>query len=135
MLDTGFWIGFAEAGYKHPASSIHPPARHLFADVMSPEQAAGKHSALGRRGRVFARRDSLSNAHGRSKFQVETLHSTCQVQARSGRAAVVIRRPVDLQTICLKCLEKEPAKRFQSAAELADGWAGSSATNRSARVP
>jgi WD40 repeat protein len=35
---------------------------------------------------------------------------------RSLRAGI----PRDLQTICLKCLEKEPSRRYQTAAELAD---------------
>src|SRR5262249_32228634 len=60
---------------------------------------------------------------GRPPFQGETaLEVLEQVRFREplppGRLRS--RTPRDLETICLKCLEKEPARRYASASELAD---------------
>ena len=91
---------------------------------MSPEQAAGKHSALGPSSDVYSLGAILYQMlTGRPPFQAETLHQILlQVQGADPVAPQLLNPsvPSDLQTICLKCLEKEPAKRFQSGAELAD---------------
>ncbi|HVK18730.1 MAG TPA: protein kinase [Fimbriiglobus sp.] len=60
---------------------------------------------------------------GEPPFQGEsalaTLLAVVDRPPRSPRLANP-RVPHDLETICLKCLEKEPARRYASAAELAD---------------
>jgi tetratricopeptide (TPR) repeat protein len=60
---------------------------------------------------------------GRPPFRGETLLETLlQVQKDDPVRPSRLRRnlPRDLETICLKCLEKDRGKRYQSAAELAD---------------
>src|SRR5262249_46731302 len=60
---------------------------------------------------------------GRPPFQAATVLETLE-QVRSAEPIAPVRLrpelPRDLVTICLKCLEKEPARRYASAAELAD---------------
>ncbi|MGI9519977.1 MAG: protein kinase domain-containing protein [Pirellulaceae bacterium] len=58
---------------------------------------------------------------GRSPFQTESLLETIRaVKERPPVAPARIRAaiPRDLEAICLKCLEKDPESRYQSASEL-----------------
>ncbi len=91
---------------------------------MPPEQAAGKTSEIGPLSDVYSLGAILyCLITGRPPFQaanpLDTLLQVLSqdpVTPRQLNAAV----PRDLETICLKCLEKEPRRRYASARELAD---------------
>lgn len=93
-------------------------------DYMAPEQAAADHGSLGPTCDIYALGAILYHAlTGRPPFQAASVVETLD-QVR-GQEPVPPRRlnpcvPRDLDTICLKCLQKDPGRRYQSADALAD---------------
>jgi eukaryotic-like serine/threonine-protein kinase len=91
---------------------------------LAPEQAAGKNRTVGAYTDVYALGAILYELlAGRPPFRGETpLETVLQVMADDPVPPSKLRAklPRDLETICLKCLRKDPARRYATAGELAD---------------
>jgi WD40 repeat protein len=93
-------------------------------DYMAPEQATGDRRATGPATDVYALGAILYELlAGESPFRSDAkVITVIQLLTREPRRFDAGRLPVprDLETICLKCLEKEPARRYATAEALAE---------------
>ncbi|MBI5361033.1 MAG: protein kinase [Planctomycetes bacterium] len=93
-------------------------------DYMSPEQARGEKLKIDHRSDIYSLGGTLYYAltantpfRGKELYQVleNVVHKDPIAPSR-----FVSNLSADLETICLKCLEKDPRKRYQSVSLLAD---------------
>ena len=93
-------------------------------NFMAPEQAQGASDELGPWSDVYSIGALLYHLiTGRPPFQAATLTEVLrQVVANAPAAPRLLNAslPIDVETICLKCLEKEPGRRYPTAQALAD---------------
>ena len=91
---------------------------------MPPEQASADSARLGRASDVYGLGAILYHLlTGRPPFLAETFEATLRHVLE--RVPISPRQlnptiPADLEIICLKCLEREPERRYQTSQELAD---------------
>jgi len=128
-LDTGLWVPkLTDFGLAKLLRDDSPlcPTRGLVGtpNYMAPEQAMGQGAPVGPAADVYALGAILYEAlTGRPPFQGKTvLHVVQQVRGQDPvpPRCFYASTPRDLETICLKCLNKSPGQRYASAFDLAE---------------
>jgi tetratricopeptide (TPR) repeat protein len=93
-------------------------------NFMPPEQATTQNGKVGRHSDVYGLGAILYHlVTARPPFQGESFESVINQLLNADPASPSLLNPTvppDLETICVKCLQKEPLRRYQSAQELAD---------------
>lgn len=118
VTDFGLAIIFGQPGMTMTGEIVGTPA------YMSPEQVTGGRIPVDHRTDVY----SL----GATLYELLTLRPPFAAEGRDRLLAMLIQKepaaprsvnpqvPRDLETVCLKCLEKDPDRRYASAKDLAD---------------
>jgi hypothetical protein len=126
LLTTGDALKVTDFGLAKqlddPAGPTRSGAIMGTPSYMAPEQAAGDKD-IGPAADVYALGAMLYEClTGRPPFKAATVLDTLDLvrtQEPVPPRALQPRVPRDLETVCLKCLRKEPARRYASAADLA----------------
>jgi serine/threonine protein kinase len=117
ITDFGLARMLDEPGLTHSTEMVGTPA------YMAPEQITGPSTAIDRRTDVYSLGVTLYVMLTlRRPFEGETYEQTInQILRREPQPPRKIdpRIPVDLETICLRAMEKEPHGRFPTAGEMA----------------
>ncbi len=91
---------------------------------MSPEQADGSRGKTGAQSDVYGLGATLYHLlTGRPPFTGQDYSETLRMLLMTDPVSIRLLNPavpIDLETICLKCLEKEPVRRYTSAQALAE---------------
>jgi WD40 repeat protein/tRNA A-37 threonylcarbamoyl transferase component Bud32 len=115
---------FGLAKQLHTENTLTLPGALLGTpNYMPPEQAGAGHGHYGPTSDVYALGAVLYElVTGKPPFQAATALQTIKLVLEAEPVSPRIMTPGlsrDLETICLKCLAKEPRRRYQSAQELA----------------
>ncbi len=125
VTDFGLAKRYETAGAANEASQLTATGQVLGTpSYMPPEQASGKVKSIGPLSDVYSLGAVLyCLITGRPPFQAASpLDTLLQVLDRDPVSPRLLNPaiPRDLETICMKCLNKEPESRYASAGELAD---------------
>src|SRR5204862_362111 len=118
ITDFGLAKRLGEASQTQTGQVLGTP------NYMAPEQARGQSKAIGPAADVYALGAILYQLlTGRPPFQgvtsVDTIMQVLHEEPVPPRR-LQPRVPADLETVCLKCLAKEPRQRYPSALDLAE---------------
>jgi hypothetical protein len=118
LNDFGLARVIEQPGMTHSGEFVGTPA------YMSPEQITAGRIPLDHRTDIYSLGATLYELltlepPHKGKTREQVLGQIVQKEPKAPRR-IQEKVPVDLETICLKCLEKDPDRRYQSARELAD---------------